>query len=311
MTWKFELVAGPFKGRTGGLCWDGRSMLFSAVLEERILRFDPVTGGVTDYRKYTGRTNGIAAAPDGSVFGAQEGGRRVIRFLPDGSTVQTCDLLDGKHHNQPTDLVIDRRGRVWFTDPYNLVLPFGPDGIYPFLDHTSVLRMERGDGHAWALSRVTRDSKGPRALALSPDENTLYVADGDLDHDTGPCTLRAYPIGTDGTIGSGEVLHTFGTGERGIEGLAVDRDGNIIACGGSAKSGAGPAVHVFSAAGQVLAIHPVPADLPMRCAFGDAGLDSLYLTTGAGHLLRARATGHRGLERGSPRQAEGAAAWPG
>jgi hypothetical protein len=38
----------------------------------------------------------------------------------------------------------------------------------------------------------------------------------------------------------------------------------------------------------------------MRCAFGDAGLDSLYLTTGAGQLLRARATGHRGLERGLP-----------
>ena len=300
MTWKFELAAGPFKGRTGGLSWDGSSMLFSAVLEERVLRFNPVTGEVTDYRKYTGRTNGIAVAPDGSVFGAQEGGRRLIRFLPDGSTVQTCDLLDGKHHNQPTDLVLDRRGRVWFTDPHNLVLPFGPDGIFPFLDHTSVLRLERDDAGVWKLSRVTRDTKGPRALALSSDENTLYVADGDLDHGTGPCTLRAYQIGTDGTIGTCKVLHTFGAGERGIEGLAVDRDGNIIACGGSAKSGPGPVVHVFSAAGQVLAIHPVPADLPMRCAFGDAGLDSLYLTTGAGQLLRARATGHRGTERAIP-----------
>jgi len=35
MTLKFELAAGPFKGRTGGLSWDGRSMLFSAVLDER------------------------------------------------------------------------------------------------------------------------------------------------------------------------------------------------------------------------------------------------------------------------------------
>ena len=31
MEWKFELVAGPYKGRTGGLAWDGKAMLFSAV----------------------------------------------------------------------------------------------------------------------------------------------------------------------------------------------------------------------------------------------------------------------------------------
>ena len=41
MAWNFELVAGPFKGRTGGLAWDGKGMLVSAVLEERVLRFDP------------------------------------------------------------------------------------------------------------------------------------------------------------------------------------------------------------------------------------------------------------------------------
>ena len=44
MTWTFDLVAGPYKGRTGGLAWKGTAMLFSAVQEERILRFDPATG---------------------------------------------------------------------------------------------------------------------------------------------------------------------------------------------------------------------------------------------------------------------------
>ena len=31
MTWKFERVAGPYKGITGGIAWDGRRVLFSAV----------------------------------------------------------------------------------------------------------------------------------------------------------------------------------------------------------------------------------------------------------------------------------------
>ena len=40
------------------------------------LRLDPANGRVADYRRFTGRTSGIAVAADGSVFGAQEGGRR-------------------------------------------------------------------------------------------------------------------------------------------------------------------------------------------------------------------------------------------
>lgn len=246
MAWNFELVAGPFKGRTGGLAWDGSAMLFSAVLEERILRFDPGTARLTDFRNYTGRTNGIAVAEDGSVFGAQEGGRRVIRFLPDGRTVQTCDLLDGRHHNQPTDLVIDSRGRVWFTDPHNPVPPFGPDGIFPFLEHASVLRLQRDQRQVWSLARVTSDTIAPRALALSPDETTLYVADGDPEQDRRPCTLRAYRLGADGSAGAALVLHVFGAGERGIEGLCVTSDGNLIACGGAAGSGSGPFVMMFT-----------------------------------------------------------------
>jgi hypothetical protein len=35
----------------------------------------------------------------------------------------------------------------------------------------------------------------------------------------------------------------------------------------------------------------------MRCAFGDAGLASLYLTAGDGGLYRAPNTDHRGLQR--------------
>ena len=66
MAWNFELVAGPFKGRTGGLAWDGKGMLFSAVAEECIYRYDPASGKAEIFRKYTGRTNGLAFSADGS-----------------------------------------------------------------------------------------------------------------------------------------------------------------------------------------------------------------------------------------------------
>lgn len=295
MSWNFELIAGPYEGATGGLAWDGTAMLFSAVQEERILKFDPKSAAVSEFRRYTGRTNGLAIGPNGSVYGAQEGGRRVVEFRKDGSTVQTCDRLDGRYHNQPTDLAVDAHGRVWFADAFNVTPPYGP-AIYPFLDHASILRLERNAAKAWALKRITFDTKAVRALALSKDERTLYVAEGDVER-AGKRELRVYPILENGSAGRYKVIHEFGAADRGAEGLCVDREGNLIACAGSMSSGPGPMLYVFAPSGALIEKHPAPSDLPMRCAFGDHDLGGLYLTTGEGHLYRARDTGHKGVRR--------------
>ena len=295
MAWKFDLVAGPHKGRTGGLAWDGSTMLYSAVMEERILRFDPATGKTDVFRKYTGRTNGIAVAKDGTVLGAQEGGRRVIHFLKDGSTAPTHDLLDGKHHNQPVDVIVDGKGCAWIADPYNSQPPYGPPA-YPFLDHASVLRLEPDGPRAWKLKRVTYGTKGPRCVLLSADEKTLYVADGDVERGD-MCELHAYPVQPDGSAGPVKVMLQFVAMERGIDGMCLDSDGNIVACAGWKKSGAGPVIYVISPSGTILETHPAPADMPMRCAFGDRGLASLYLTAGDGGLYRTTNAGRNGMKR--------------
>jgi gluconolactonase len=295
MAWDFERVAGPFKGRTGGLAWDGKAMLFSAVAEERVLRYDAVSGETGEFRRWTGRINGLAIASDGSVFGAQEGGRRVVQLLTDGSTAPTEELLDGAHHNQPVDVTVDGKGRVWIADAYNAQPPYGPPA-YPFLPHASVLRLDQRGPLLWRLSRITRDTLGPRAVLLSADEKTLYVADGDADRGD-VSQLLAYALDAHGSAGPAKSLLIFAPMERGIEGMCLDSDGNIIACLGWHRAGAGPVVVVVSSGGTILETHPAPADLPMRCAFGDAGLDSLYVTAGDGGLYRARNTGRRGFAR--------------
>ena len=296
MKWQFERVAGPFQGPTGGLAWEGETLLFSVINEGKILRYDPRSGAVTEFRRYTNRTNGIALGKHGGLYGCQEGSRRIIEFRPDGSTAPTAWLLDGRYHNFPNNLCVDRGGRIWFSDPHSQVRASGPQ-IFPQLDHASVLRLERDERHAWKIKRVTCDTAAPCAVLLSPDERTLYVAEGDTGRD-GPRELRAYPVRDDGSVGAYAVLHTFGSdhrgAHRGIEGMCLDSEGNIVACAGWKKSGVGPSIYVISASGTILETHPAPADMPMRCAFGDAGLDSLYLTTGEGHLYRAQGTGRRG-----------------
>src|SRR5882724_6338314 len=194
MAWQFEAVAGPYEGPIGGVVWDRArgAVLFSTIDDGRLLALDHASKTVTEMRRYTNRVNGLALGPNGELYGAQEGGRRLIEFTPDGRVVAVDALLDGRYHNQPSDLVVDRRHRIWFTDPRHPVIPFGP-AIFPFLDHCSVLRLERNDRRAWVASRITYDTASPRAVLLSPDEATLYVADGEAKEGQAR-ELRAYPL---------------------------------------------------------------------------------------------------------------------
>src|SRR5262245_14997549 len=298
MAWEFERVAGPFEGSAGGVIWDSTrdQVLFSTVDEGRLLWLDHASKAVSEFRRYANRVNGLARGPNGEIYGAQEGGRRLVEFTPDGRTVAVDALLDGKYHNQPSDLVVDRQHRIYFADPRHAVIPFGPS-IFPFLDHCSVLRLERDDRRAWTASRLTYDTVSPRAVLLSHDQSTLYVADG-LPRPEQRRELRAYPIRADGALEHPIVLHVFGEDHRGqhrgIEGMCLDCDGNIVAVGGWQRSGPGPLVYVFAPTGAVIETHPIPADLPNKCCFGGPGLDTLYVTTGGGHLYRAVAGGRRG-----------------
>jgi gluconolactonase len=159
-----------------------------------------------------------------------------------------------------------------------------------------VLRAHRDERNNWTLRRITYDTVAPRAVLLSADEKTLYVAEGDKG--TALRELRAYPVLPDGTVATFRLLHTFGrdhTGpHRGVEGMALAQDGSVVACAGSRNAGPGPMLYVFSPAGQLVAGHSFPGDAPLRCAFGGKNLDELYVTSADGHLYRARDLGLRG-----------------
>ena len=298
MTWDFERIAGPFQGPANGCVWDGEAVIVSLMEDMRLLRFDPRTGQATELRRYTNRVNGLGFGPNGELYGAQEGGRRLVQFLTDGRLAAVDALLDGQYHNHPSDLCVDVKGRIWFADPHSPVLAFGPQ-IFPALDHASVLRLEKNERNAWTTRRVTYDTVAPRSVLLSPDEKTLYVAEGEPRAGT-TRELRAYPIESDGTVGAYTVLQTFGADHlgphRGIEGMCLDTDGNIVTCGGWKKSGPGPVISVLSPSGVVIESHPLPGDQPNRCCFGGEALDTLFVTTAGGELWAAK-IGRTGYKR--------------
>ena len=303
MAWEFDRVAGPYRGSIDGVVWDGQAVLFSVPDESRIYRYDPA-GAVTVFRAYTSRTAGLAFDPEGTLYGCQTGSRRIARFNRDGSTTPMEYRLDSRFHNYPDDLTIDRQGRIWFSDPYNRTPSRGPQLQGP-LDHASVLRLERRPDRSWLLRRMTFDTREPKGVLLSLDQHTLFVAESWNAQLEGKRELRAYSIRDDDTLGPCVVLHTFGADHRGphrgIDGMCLDAEGNIVACAGGGQSGPGPIMYVFSPLSGVIEAHGAPTDRPRNCAFGDADLATLYVGSDGGCLYRVRDTGRRGSAASSPR----------
>jgi len=294
MSWKFELVAGPLGCTTEGPAWDGRHLYFTAIQQDRIMRYDPKKDECNEWRKATRHTNGMMFGADGLLYGCCARGRSIIRFEADGSETVIADKLNGTRINTPNDLAIDRKGRIWFTNPWNPTLL--PAGEKMDLPQESILRAEQGGDGQWRVVCVATNITQPNGILLSLDERVLYASQCDYGVDRSR-ELRAYPINDDGSLGAHTVLHQFGMDHRGVhravDGMCLDSEGNIIACAGWSKSGPGPLLYVFSPSGRVIETHPLPVDHPTNCTFGDADLGSLYVTTGRGHLFRVR-TGRTG-----------------
>jgi len=269
VSWKFELIVEPYGGVAEGPAWDGEGLLFTQIHACRIMRWLPATGRVQVWRENTNYTNGLMFDRDGTV--------RVL-----------ADRYEGKRLNLPNDLAIDLEGRIWFTDPWyeGAAGPWSRDRALMELDHESVYRLDPLPDGTWAIHRVTFDTTRPNGILFSLDYRTLYVAQsGRLAEEKRQ--LRAYPVRQDATLGEPEILYDFGAW-RGIDGMCLDTEGNIIATAGTDEGGPGPMIYVFSPDGRILEQHPVPCSKPTNCTFGDSDLRTLYVTSIEGHLFRAR-----------------------
>jgi gluconolactonase len=291
MAWKFELLLKPDTEQfiTEGPVWDGEHIFITQIRKSRILRYDPKSGEIDVWREGTNRTNGLAFDENGRLFGCCSGGRAIVRFDPDGRNTVIADRLNGKRLNTPNDLAIDRKGRIWFTNPIN-------DGNWdktevPELEDRQVLRADPQADGTYKVTQVTSDVTQPNGILVSRDQRTLYVAESGsvrgIDRE-----LRAYPIGEDGSLGTYDALFTWGEDargvHRGIDGMCLDAEGNIVATAGYYTEGSGPMLYVFSPTGRVLETHPVPANRPTNVCFGGPDLTTVFVTSTNGHFFKAK-----------------------
>ncbi len=194
-----------------------RSFVWSDIPNDRLLRWDELTGETGVFRSPAGYPNGSTLDGQGRLVTCHHGLRAVTRTEHDGSVTVLADRYQGRRLNSPNDVVVDRAGGVWFTDPsYGISTDYEGFAAEPELGH-HVYRIDP-DG---TCRQVTDDFDQPNGLALSLDETQLYVVDSARRH------LRVFDVTTDARLTGGRVLadSTAGT----FDGVRLDSTGRIWA----------------------------------------------------------------------------------
>lgn len=274
---------------TEGPVWTGDALLFSDPNSNIIWRYTPDSvnsnqaGRLTVFRAPSGYSgadiaaygqpgaNGLALDSQGRLTINQHGNRRVVRLEKDGGETVLAAHFDGRRLNSPNDLVYRADGALFFTDP-----PFGlpkffadPRKELPFSGVYALYKNK--------LQLLSRELAGPNGIALSPDEKHLYVGNWD---ETKKVVMR-YEVSADATLRNGKVFFdmTAAAGEEAIDGIKVDRKGNLYVSGPGG-------LWVISAAGKHLGTIIAPKHIH-NFAWGDADGKTLYLCARAS-LYRMR-----------------------
>ena len=279
---KIEKLADGFLFTEGPVWIPDGYLLFSDPNANTIYRWSD-DEGVSVFRTKSGYTgfdigqygqpgsNGLALDREGRLTINEHGNRRVTRLEKNGALTVLADGFEDKRLNSPNDLAYRSDGSLYFTDP-----PFGLpkffDDSRKELPFSGVYRLAAG-----RVQLLSKDLTGPNGLAFSPDERYLYVGNWDEKRKV----VMRYSVEADGILSNGSVFVdlTSATGEDAIDGVKVDRAGNVYISGPGG-------LWIVSPDGRHLGTI-VGSDHPHNFAWGDADGKTLYLTARSG-LYRVR-----------------------
>jgi gluconolactonase len=229
------------------------------------MRWIEEDGRVTTFHNPSGYSNGNTFDFEGRQLSCEHGGRRVVRYEPNGTLTVIAEKFQGKKLNSPNDIVVHPDGGIWFTDPI-----YGIRGNYEGFkaEQESKEAVYRADPKTGQLDKVTEEVGQPNGICFSPDYKKLYVAD------TGTRETKVWDV--DGkTLRNGKrfvQLDIPGTGApSAADGIRCDVDGNIWA-------GARPGVQVIAPSGERIGMIRLPETCANVC-FGGSRRNRLFMTS--------------------------------
>jgi gluconolactonase len=257
---RVQVIARDLRGTEGPIALPDGSLIFTEQGASVITKID-ANDNRTPYLENSGGANGLTFDPKGRLIGTQPDKAAIAVLRPAYQVLASA--YQGKPFLRPNDVIADRKGGVYFTDPGPNPQPGetlrGKPSVYYI----------RPDG---TVALVADDITRPNGIILSPDERVLYVAN------TLGESVVAFDVQPDGSVRNRrdfarlQGVTKTDTGVRsGADGLAVDTAGRLYV---ATQAG----VQVFSAQGAPLGIIPIGIQNgPQNLAFAGPDKKTLYV----------------------------------
>ena len=271
-------------GAGEGPAWHPELGLLTSGGDGHIWRRDR-DGKQTIFSKNAG-SNGLLFDREGRLVICEPVQRRVSRLEKDGTLKVLASKYDGKRFNQPNDLTIDSKNRIYFTDPQ-----YGDRSTMEMVDSKGkkVEGVYRIDPDGDVTRIITHEVDRPNGIVVTPDDRTLFVAENNNSEPGAPRKLFRFDLKPDGTgdFASQKLLYDWKT-TRGPDGMKLDAQGRLYVAAGLNKPNP-PAetqdkptagVYVFTPEGKLLDFIPIPRDETTNVAFGGPDLRTLFVTAG-------------------------------
>lgn len=277
-----EFIRDGFKGTEGPLGLPDGSLVFTETQASRITRI-AADGAISTFLENSNGANGLGINPRGELVGVQVNDTRVGVILPVERARTLADNFGGLPFGRPNDLVVDRKGGVYFTDS-GINVPAGQAAPTKAVAGPAVYYITP-DG---ALKRLADDIERPNGIQLSPDEKTLYVANTLGEY------VLAYAVEADGTVGRRRNFARLAGWLKGDNGYASGADGLAVDAAGRLYVASNVGIEVFSPVGEALGIISLPRK-PQNLAFAGPDKKSLYVVgRGAAYRVAVLTPGHAG-----------------
>jgi enterochelin esterase family protein len=244
---EWELAADKL-GFTDGLATDKDGNLYFSDLRSKPAAIYKISPDGTKTKVADANRSGLKLGPDGRLYGC--GNKQIAAY----------DLATGKEtilaeNLQPNDLAISAAGRIYFTET-------GKKQI-------TLFDIKTKETKAVDTGTVNR----PNGIALSPDQQTLYVS----DH--GGTSVWAFTVKEDGTLSDKKALMTMKAPEK--TPTVASGDGMTTDSAGRAYVTTSLGLQIFDKSGQLLGVLPKPTPVnPVSAGFAGPNHDILYLACG-------------------------------
>lgn len=234
-------------------------------------------GKWTDVFHTGGQPQGLKFHKDGRLFGVD---RKKGVFSYDPKTQKLSDYVlyfQNQNFLGPNDLIFDRQGGLYFTDPWGTSMINLRGAVYYVSPEGKI-------------SRLIDNMAFPNGIALSPDEKTLYVNESMRN------AVWAVGLEEPGVITQrrARVMTYLPGGGLGPDGMAVDEKGNLYV----AYVDAGEVV-VLPPKGKIIGSIKLPEEegaLTTNVAFGGLDHKTLYIIESGKNVIHKVVMKVRGLK---------------